>query len=243
MRRGPRIGPSGDSGVKVDARSERWREHRKIVRSEIVDAAFRAIDRLGPELSLREIAEEAGTAKPKIYRHFTDKSDLFGAIGERLRDMLWEAIFPVINLATDPAKDVIHRSVEQYVYLVDQHPNVLRFVIQGRFPEQSESTVRAVNEGREITLAMAEMFNNELREMELDRAAIELAAYATFGTAASATDWWLGSKPESPRRMPREDFIAHLSTIMLGVINGTTALLGIKIDPDLPIHKAVPRVG
>ena len=80
--------------MKVDARSERWREHRKKVRAEIVDAAFRAIDRLGPELSLREIAEEAGTAKPKIYRHFTDKSDLFQAIGERLRDMLWAAIFP-----------------------------------------------------------------------------------------------------------------------------------------------------
>ncbi len=67
----------------MDARSERWREHRKKVRSEIVDAAFRAIDRLGPEVSLREIAEEAGTAKPKIYRHFTDKSDLFQAIGQR----------------------------------------------------------------------------------------------------------------------------------------------------------------
>ena len=89
---------SGEPGVKVDARSERWREHRKKVRSEIVDAAFRAIDRLGPDLSLREIAEEAGTAKPKIYRHFTDKSDLFQAIGERLRDMLWAAIFPSINL-------------------------------------------------------------------------------------------------------------------------------------------------
>ena len=38
--------------------------------------------------------------------------------------------------------------------------------------------MRALNEGREITLAMAEMFNNELREMELDGAAIELAAYA-----------------------------------------------------------------
>ena len=70
--------------MKVDARSERWREHRKKVRAEIVDAAFRAIDKLGPELSLREIAEEAGTAKPKIYRHFTDKADLFQAIGERL---------------------------------------------------------------------------------------------------------------------------------------------------------------
>ena len=38
---------------------------------------------LGPERSIREIAEEAGTAKPKIYRHFTDKSDLFQAIGQR----------------------------------------------------------------------------------------------------------------------------------------------------------------
>jgi AcrR family transcriptional regulator len=241
VRVGPRSPSSGNAGVKVDARSERWREHRTKVRSEIVDAAFRAIDRLGPEVSLREIAEEAGTAKPKIYRHFTDKSDLFQAIGERMRDMLWAAIFPVINLATDPAREVIRRSVEQYVRLVDQHPNVLRFLLQGRFPEQSESTMRALNEGREITLAMAEMFNNELREMELDRAAIELAAFATFGSAASATDWWLGPRPDSPRRMPPDEFVAHLTTIMLGAINGTTELLGIKIDPDLPVHNAVPR--
>jgi AcrR family transcriptional regulator len=227
--------------VKVDARSERWREHRTKVRAEIVDAAFRAIDRLGPEVSLREIAEEAGTAKPKIYRHFTDKSDLFQAIGERMRDMLWAAIFPSINFATDPAREVIRRSVEQYVYLVDQHPNVLRFLLQGRFPEQSESTMRTLNEGREITMAMAEMFDNELREMQLDRAAIELAAFSTFGSAAAATDWWLGSKPDSPRRMPPDEFVARLTTIMLGTINGITALLGIKIDPELPIHNAVPR--
>jgi AcrR family transcriptional regulator len=236
----PRPGeqPAGD---KVDARSERWREHRKKVRADIVDAAFRAIDQHGPEVSVREIAEEAGTAKPKIYRHFTDKSDLFQAIGERLRDMLWAEIFPVINLTRDSASDVIRRSIEQYVYLVDQHPNVVRFVLQGRFPDQAEATMRAVNEGREITLAMAELFNNELREMELDRDAIELAAFATFGTAASATDWWLGPAPDSPRRMPRDRFIEHLTTIMMGAIIGTTALLGIRIDPDLPIHKAVPR--
>jgi AcrR family transcriptional regulator len=227
--------------VKVDARSERWREHRKKVRSEIVDAAFRAIDRLGPELSLREIAEEAGTAKPKIYRHFTDKSDLFQAIGERLRDMLWAAIFPQIDLSADSAREVIRRSVEQYVLLVDEHPNVCRFLIQGRFAEQSESTMRALNEGRGITLAMAAMFSNELREMELDRAAIELAAYTTYGSAAAATDWWLGSEVDSPRRMPAEEFIGYMTTIMLGSINGTCELLGIRIDPELPLHEGVSR--
>jgi AcrR family transcriptional regulator len=246
VRRVPRPRPArprsgADSGRKVDARSERWREHRKKVRGEIVEAAFRAIDRLGPDLSVREIAEEAGTAKPKIYRHFSDKSDLFQAIGARLRDMLWAAIFPSVDFATNSARDVIRRSVEEYVSLVDQHPNVLRFFIQGRFPEQSEATVRTLNEGREITLAMAEMFNNELREMALDRAAIELAAFAAFGSAASATDWWLGPTPDSPRRMPRDQFVAHLTTIMMGVINGTAEVLGIQYDPDLPLHNAVPR--
>src|SRR6202034_3190522 len=184
----PHAGPK--PGVKVDARSERWREHRKKVRAEIVEAAFRAIDRLRPDPRVREI---------------------------------------------------VHRSAEEHVSLVDEHPNVLRFFIQGRFPEQSESTMRTVNEGREITLAMAEMFNNELREMELDPAAFELAAFAAYGCAAAATDWWLGSDVGSPRRMPREQFVEHLTTITLGVICGTAEMLGIKLDPDKPIHDAMPH--
>lgn len=228
-------------GVKVDARSERWREHRKKVRSEIVDAAFRAIDRQGPDVSLREIAEEAGTAKPKIYRHFTDKADLFQAIGQRMRDMLWSAIFPSIDISTDPARAVVHRAVEQYVRLVDEHPNVVRFLMQGRFAEQSESAMRAVNEGRGITLAMADMFKNELSDMELDYAAFELAGFATFGAAASATDWWLGSEPDSPRRLPSAKFVDYLTTIMIGSINGTCEVLGIRIDPELPLHEGVRR--
>ncbi|MCV7266822.1 TetR/AcrR family transcriptional regulator [Mycolicibacterium doricum] len=241
MRRGSRARTGDKPGGKVDARSERWREHRKKVRSEIVDAAFRAIDRQGPEVSLREVAEEAGTAKPKIYRHFTDKSDLFHAIGERLRDVLWAAIFPSIDLSVDSGREVIRRAVEQYVRLVDEHPNVIRFLIQGRFAEQSEPTMRALNESREITLAMAELFDNELRDIELDAAALELAAYAAFGSIASATDWWLGAAQDSPRRMPSEEFVAHLTTIMIGSINGTCELLGIAIDPDLPLHEGVRR--
>ena len=232
---------SGSEPVKVDARSERWREHRKKVRAEIVDAAFRSIDKHGPEVSLREIAEEAGTAKPKIYRHFKDKSDLFQAIGKRLRDMLRTAIFSNIDAATDPTREVVRRGVAEYVNLVEQHPNVLRFMLQGRFPEQSESTQRALNEGREITMAMADTFNNELRGMQLDPAALQLAASAAFGAASAATDWWLGPDPGSPRRMPTDEFVNHLTTIMLGTVNGTADLLGVNLDPDRPIHDAMQR--
>ena len=70
---------------------------------------------------------------------------------------------------------------------------------------------------------------------------LELAAAATFGSAASATDWWLGPDPDCPRRMPAAVFVTHLTTIMLGTINGTADVLGIDLDPDLPIGRAVPR--
>jgi AcrR family transcriptional regulator len=234
--------PLPGSGVgKVDARSERWREHRKKVRTEIVDAAFRAIDRCGPEVSLQEIAAEAGTAKPKIYRHFNDKADLFGAIGKRLRDMLVAAIFPTIDLATDPTREVVRRCVAEYVALVEQHPNVLRFVLQGRFPEPAESTTRGFSEGREITMAIAEMFNNELADLHLDSDSLELAAAACFGSASTATDWWLGPDPDNPPRMPTGKFVAHLTTVMLGTIGGIADLLDIDLDPDLPLRSATPR--
>ena len=39
-----------------------------------------------------------------------------------------------------------------------------------------------------ITLAVADMFDNELREMELDHAAIELAGHAAFGSAALTSE-------------------------------------------------------
>ena len=155
--------------------------------------------------------------------------------------MLWAAIFPAIDISKDPARAVIYRAVEQYVRLVDEHPNVVRFLMQGRFAEQSESTMRALTESREITLAMADMFSNELREMELDGAAFELAGFATFGAAASATDWWLGANDDNPRRLPSEKFADYLTTIMLGSINGTCEVLGIRIDPDLPLHEGVQR--
>ena len=41
--------------------------------------------------------------------------------------------------------------------------------------------------------------------------------------------------------MPREQFVEHLTTIMMGVIVGTAEMFGIKLDPDQPIHDAVPH--
>ena len=75
--------------------------------------------------------------------------------------------------------------------------------------------------------------------MELDGAAIELAAFTTFGRRQRPPTGGSAPNVDSPRRMPPDEFIAHMTTIMLGSINGTCELLGIKIDPDLPLHEGV----
>jgi hypothetical protein len=85
------------------------------------------------------------------------------------------------------------------------------------------------------------MFNNELSELQLDPASLELAAAACFGAASTATDWWLGPDPDSPPRMPTEKFVAHLTTVMLGTIQGIADLLDIDLDADLPLRSATPR--
>ena len=112
---------------------------------------------------------------------------------------------------------------------------MLRVFIQGR----SAATPKVLNEGRGITLAVADMFDNELREMELLDAAVELAGHAASAVPRRPPSGGLGPEPESPRLMSREQFVAHLATIMMGVIVGTAEALGITMDPDLPIHDMV----
>ena len=41
--------------------------------------------------------------------------------------------------------------------------------------------------------------------------------------------------------MPSVDFVEHLTTIMLGTVSGTANLLGVDLDPGLPIRSATPR--
>jgi hypothetical protein len=41
--------------------------------------------------------------------------------------------------------------------------------------------------------------------------------------------------------MPTEQFVAHLTIVMLGTIQGVADLLAIDLDPDLPVRNATPR--
>ena len=56
------------------------------LRSELIDAAIRLLERLGPEepFSLRSVAAEAKVSAPSVYLHFDDRDALFMAVLEKL---------------------------------------------------------------------------------------------------------------------------------------------------------------
>ncbi len=82
------------SDIKGDARRDRWRSHREARREEFIQAALRALARHGPEFGMEHVAAEAGVTKPVLYRHFTDKADLYVALGQRGTELLFDRLIP-----------------------------------------------------------------------------------------------------------------------------------------------------
>ncbi|WP_067838175.1 TetR/AcrR family transcriptional regulator [Nocardia lijiangensis] len=223
---------------RVDARTERWRAHRVKVRDEFVDAAFRALDKFGPEVSMGDIAKEAGAAKPKLYRHFEDKTDLYNAIVDRVRDMLWERIISSIDLSNDSARELVRRGAAEYALVVTEHPNVFRFMLHSHFTQQADESERALQSARQSARRAAELFAGLVEDDSIDVASVELVNYSIFGAVASATDWWLGANRLRANAMPIEKFVAYIAEIASALAEANARLNGIVIDADLPLHLA-----
>ncbi|WP_206492857.1 TetR/AcrR family transcriptional regulator [Rhodococcus sp. KRD162] len=237
---------------KIDARTERWREHRLRVRQELVAAALIAIDEYGPNVSMGDIAKAAGTAKPKLYRHFVDRSDLHTAIVQNVQDMLWDRIMNTVNLFEDSVTDLIDHSVAGYAAIVTDHPNLFRFLVHGHFlarttDRRTSAGVAgdpALDSARAASDAVARVLSDAIQGPAVDSSTVEIVSYSTFGAVASATDWWLGSSEDRESAMTTEAFTAHLAAIVHGLVESACARAGVRLESDQPMHRAfVPTEG
>jgi AcrR family transcriptional regulator len=226
------------AGQRPDARTERWREHRAMVREEFVDAAFRALGKIGPDVSMDDIAKEAGTAKPKLYRHFKDKVDLFDAIVDRIQDMLWERVLSNINLMNDSARELVRRGATEYAKVVMEYPNVFRFMVHSHFTHQMDESERTLQSARQSARRAAELFSNALDDDSIDGDYTELTIYSIFGAVASSTDWWLGANRTQGEPMSIDTFVEYLATTVSSLVESTARLSGMTVDPNLPLHLA-----
>lgn len=224
---------------KPDARSERWREHRIKVRAEIVDAAIRATEKLGADVSMDDIAREAGAAKPKLYRHFTDKTDLYNAVLDRLIEDLWTRMVAQANLLQDSTSQVLRHGVDEYLAMVTAEPNLFRWITHSGIAMQAMPGSHALGTLRTI----AERFDAVLRSTNesnlADSRAVELLVYSVLGLGATATEWWMGTSDSAPLPMSLEDFSTYLVRSVEAVVTQGARMYGITIDPDKPLPVAL----
>ncbi|MFI6865937.1 TetR/AcrR family transcriptional regulator [Nocardia sp. NPDC050406] len=227
---------------KPDARTERWRAHREQVRADFVDAALRALAEHGSDVSMDDIARAAGCAKPKLYRHFDDKTDLYLAILDRVQDMLWDRIMSRVNLMVDSVADLLRVGIEEYVAVVEERPEVFRFLVHGRMAQQTEQPERALEVAMRSAVRVARVVETQLDGQNVDTGSLELTTYAIFGAVGSATEWYLGANRTRAELMTAERFAEHVNTIATAMLDAVSQLNNVVVDVRKPAHLAFATV-
>ena len=125
----------GATEATPDGRSSRWDGHRLARRAELVDATLRAIRTHGAGVGMDEVAATARTSKTVFYRHFTDRAGLYTAVAERvdatiIRGLTRAADEPAHEGAPDAARAVVRAVIAAYLHLVEEDPEVYRFIVK-----------------------------------------------------------------------------------------------------------------
>ena len=110
------------TGSHLAPAEARWSEQRQ----RLLQAAQRAIHRDGPQISMDEIAAEAGITKPIVYRHFGDRRGLARA----LRDSAFGLMVGAPSDDTPSNRRVARERIAAF-YPVVSDPDHLRRVVVG----------------------------------------------------------------------------------------------------------------
>jgi AcrR family transcriptional regulator len=174
-------------------------------REELLDAADRVVRRTGPEVSMDEIASEAGITKPILYRHFGDKDGLYEALAERYVDELSRALQP--SSASRSARGRLAAGIDAYLSYIEREPERYRFLLGAAERPQASGVVADFRHRQVTDCAFAAGEN--LRRVGLDPEIGELWAHCVSGLVRSAGIWWLES-----RSLPRASLVEYLTALL-----------------------------
>lgn len=108
----------------------RPREHNLQTAGALLDAAERALQAAGPQgLSLRRVADEAGTTTRAVYSLFGSKEGLVVALGARAFGMLGSGV-QALPRTGEPTKDLVEAALSVFRPFALDHPSLFRMAFQ-----------------------------------------------------------------------------------------------------------------
>lgn len=220
-----------------DGRRARWQAHRETRRAELVDAAIRAIRRHGAGVGMDEIAAEAGTSKPVIYRHFADRADLYVAVGQRIAQGVVTEITAALQQEEHP-RALVSAVIDAYLRVIESDPETYRFVIHRPLLDKPLPDDVAGDYASMVAQHLSQVLGDRLREGGLDSGAAEPWGYALVGMVRAAGDWWL-----ERRSMTRAALTDYLTALLWTGFAGAYAEAGIEVPARLSVRPASRRAG
>lgn len=229
--KGDVVSPTGPApAVSIDGRRSRWDAHRVARRDELIDAAVRSVKRHGASVGMDQIAADARTSKPVIYRYFADKTDLYRSVTQRVVGTILAALQAVTERAPAP-QELIRDSVDAYLALLEQSPQLYRFVV--RHPHLEDGTTFS----DVIAAMLADQLAASLRAGDLDPASAHPWGEGIVGFISAASLWWL----DHPSAMSRTQLGEYLTALLWGGAAGVQSYAGQRIDAR-PAPGVFPRL-
>ncbi|RZS44229.1 TetR family transcriptional regulator [Herbihabitans rhizosphaerae] len=195
-----------------------------------MEAALRALDKHGPDLGMEHVAAEAGVTKPVLYRHFTDKADLFLALGHRGTEILFDRLIPALNNETAPLPR-IRMAIDSFFSVIEEFPNLYRLLVRRSFAEKPVDADVVAEDKELIAAGLTALLGDYMRAFDLDSGAAEPWSHGIVGLVQNVGEWWL-----ERRTMSREAVVEYLTQLIWAAIDGILRQKGVIVDPTKPLE-------
>jgi len=191
-----------------DRRASRWDAHRETRRVELTDAAILAIREHGAGVGMDEVATRAGTSKTVVYRHFTDRTELYVAVCARVADVLVGQVRAAMDRADGPRAQA-SAGIEAYLRLIEHDPEVYRFVVHRPLVDRPLDADPVADLVSLMGDQAAAVIAAQLRRTGSDTTAATPWGHGIVGLVRAAADNWLAR----PAGMTREELAGHLTDL------------------------------
>ena len=212
------------------------RRDRDERRGALLDAAERAIRRVGPGASMDEIAAEAGITKPILYSHFGDKAGLVRALAGRVADQLNRTVGEALSSSGEP-RAVVSSTIEAFCTFIESETELYRFLVQTARLESDAAGPRLLTDiGSQISVTLG----GALRRAGADSGAAEPWAFAIVGMTFGGAAWWL-----QRRTMAKDDLVEYLTRLLWSGLSGAGLDRAASDDPaaePVPTVQDRPRI-
>lgn len=221
----------------TDGRKRRWQEHNAARRQAVIDAAIVVIARdaaPGGEVSVQQIADEAGVHRTVLYRYFEDRTDLDVAIQREICTRAGELLLAAVTLEGTP-RQIVHRVVDAYVGWAVGNTALMRFAerdIPGAATKPLDDAINQIAEQIELVIGgFLALLDADVDES--DRDALTPWVFLLVGGAIAAVRSWSGRDELRP---PVPEFTDLLATVTWLQVEGLATSRSIEV-PDLPVEQ------